>query len=457
VRITIGRLGSQAGRLPRCPSLPGNLAVVAAFLASLTVLATAHAAAADAAPKTIVYLNATVIDGDPTTVRKAMAVVTRGEKITRVAPVDGFHPESTWQIVDVRGKFVIPGLINTHVHLATAADPPAARTYLRRELFSGVTTVRDMAGDSRLLVELKREAEFDEIVAPDIFFVALFAGPDFFADPRTHQAAHGRTAGEVPWMRAITRDTDLRQAVAEARGTGATAIKIYADLPAELVRAITVEAHRQNLLVWAHATVFPARPSEVVDAGVDVISHSCLLGYEISEPAVPAYAHRVPVAPLATLKANPKIGALMTHIRERGTILDATAYVFDSDPSPSCPQGAEDYLTQLAYKAGIPISVGTDDDLGGKGVFSDLDNEVSVLVKNVGMSTADVIRSATIIGARTMSLEKVLGTIEAGKSADFVVLAKNPLDDIDNIRTVEMVVKHGIPHQRSDFKPGSAE
>jgi imidazolonepropionase-like amidohydrolase len=435
----------------------GNLAVIALFLASLAAFATAPAAAADNAPNTVVYLGATLIDGDPTAVRKAMAVVTRGDRIVSVAPAEGFHPESTWQTVDVGGKFVIPGLINTHVHLATEADPPAARTYLRRELFSGVTTVRDMAGDSRLLVELKREAEFDEIVAPDIFFVALFAGPDFFTDPRTHQAARGRIAGEVPWMRAITRDTDLRQAVAEARGTGASAIKIYADLPAELVRAITVEAHRQNMLVWAHATVFPARPSEVVDAGVDVISHSCLLGYEISEPAVPAYQHRVTVATVATLKANPKLEALMTHIRQRGTILDATAYVFDSDPSPSCPAGAEDYLTRLAYKAGIPISVGTDDDLGGKGAFSDLDNEVAVLVKNVGMSTADVIRSATIIGARTLHLEKELGTIEAGKSADFVVLDKNPLDDIDNIRSVETVVKHGIAHPRSDFKSGSVE
>jgi imidazolonepropionase-like amidohydrolase len=435
----------------------GNLAVIALFLASLAAFATAPAAAADNAPNTVVYLGATLIDGDPTAVRKAMAVVTRGDRIVSVAPAEGFHPESTWQTVDVGGKFVIPGLINTHVHLATEADPPAARTYLRRELFSGVTTVRDMAGDSRLLVELKREAEFDEIVAPDIFFVALFAGPDFFTDPRTHQAARGRIAGEVPWMRAITRDTDLRQAVAEARGTGASAIKIYADLPAELVTAITVEAHRQNMLVWAHATVFPARPSEVVDAGVDVISHSCLLGYEISEPAVPVYQHRVPVATVATLKANPKLEALMTHIRQRGTILDATAYVFDSDPSPSCPAGAEDYLTRLAYKAGIPISVGTDDDLGGKGAFSDLDNEVAVLVKNVGMSTADVIRSATIIGARTLHLEKELGTIEAGKSADFVVLDKNPLDDIDNIRSVETVVKHGIAHPRSDFKSGSVE
>lgn len=60
-----------------------------------------------------------------------------------------------------------------------------------------------MAGDVRLLGELKREAEFDEIPSPDIFYAAVMAGPAFFVDPRTHQAARGRIAGEVPWMHAV--------------------------------------------------------------------------------------------------------------------------------------------------------------------------------------------------------------------------------------------------------------
>ena len=88
-------------------------------------------------------------------------------------------------------------------------------------------------------------------------------------------------------MRAVTPSTDLTLAMAEAKGTGATAIKIYADLPGDLVRRITGEAHRQHLLVWAHAAVFPASPREVVDAGVDVVSHSCLLAYQASSAMPP--------------------------------------------------------------------------------------------------------------------------------------------------------------------------
>jgi len=223
------------------------------------------AVAADAvpapAPRAVVYLGATLIDASAGAPRPNMAIVTSGERISALLPASDFHAQSGQEIVNVGGRFIIPGLINTHVHLATLADPPVAKAYLRRELYSGVTAVRDMAGDVRLLSELKREAAAGEIIAPDIYYVAMMAGPGFFVDPRTHDAARGLIAGQVPWMQAITPETNLPLAIAEARGTGATAIKLYADLPAALVRSITEEAHRQQLRVWAHAAVFPALPS----------------------------------------------------------------------------------------------------------------------------------------------------------------------------------------------------
>ena len=261
-------------------------AVVCILLVTVGVV---NAGAADkSGPKSIVYLGATLLDGTAPP-RVNMAIVTQGDRIVAVQSAEGFHPDPGQEVVDLHDKFVIPGLINTHVHLATLAEPLVAKAYLRRELYSGVTTVRDMAGDSRLLAELKREAEFGEIASPDIFFVAVMAGPGFFVDPRTHDSARGRVAGQVPWMQAITPDTNLQLAVAEAHGTGATALKLYADLPGSLVQAITAEAHRQHMLVWAHAAVFPALPSEVVNAGVDVISHACMLGYEVSSPPVASY------------------------------------------------------------------------------------------------------------------------------------------------------------------------
>jgi imidazolonepropionase-like amidohydrolase len=402
----------------------------------------------------VVYLGATLIDGTSAAARPNMAIVTRGDRISMVIPAGSFHAEPGQDVINVRDRYIIPGLVNTHVHLATLADPPVARAYLRRELYSGVTTVRDMAGDVRLLSELKRAAEFDELVAPDIYYVALMAGPDFFVDPRTHDAARGRVAGQVPWMQAITPETNLQLAVAEAKGTGATALKLYGDLSAELVKRITEEAHRQQLLVWAHAAVFPAQPNDVVDAGVDVVSHACLLGYQLNHPPVLAYHDRTPVDAAKALQPNDEINALLDDMKKHGTILDATLNVYDSDPKPvTCAKGVADYLAREAFRAGVPVSAGTDDDPDWQQVDSELDRELKLLVDAVGMTPAEAIRAATLVGARTVGLEKEIGTLEVGKLANLVVLRRNPLDSIDNIRSVETVVKHGLQYPRSNYQP----
>jgi imidazolonepropionase-like amidohydrolase len=429
------------------------------FAAVVAILAISQAfpsGAADTPPGTVAYRGATLINGGDTAAQPDMVILTRGAQIIGVQPAKGFHADTDVQVIDVRGKFIIPGLINTHVHLATLADPPLARAYLRRELYSGVTSVRDMAGDVRLLAELKREAEFDEFASPDIYYVALMAGPEFFADPRTHDAARGRTAGQVPWMQSITAQTDLPSAVTAAKATGATAIKIYADLPAALVTSVTAEAHRQHLLVWAHATVFPAQPSEVVDAGVDVVSHACLLGYEVSNPPVLAYHDRTPVDSQKLMRPNDKMDALFADMKRRGTILDATLFVFEgAEAPPWCPSATSDQIASEAFRAGVEISAGTDDDPDWKDSNSKLDTEIELLVYKAGMTPAQALRSATLVGARALGLEKTRGSVAPDKVADFVVLERDPLDDIAAVRTVNLVVKHGIRYPRADYKPAT--
>ena len=188
---------------------------------------------------------------------------------------------------------------------------------MRRDLYGGITAVRDMADDLRQVGDLARAARVGETPGPDIYYAALMAGPEFFDDPRTHAVTAGAVAGQTPWMRAVTPGTDLVLAVAEAKGTGATAIKIYADLPAERVAAITREAHRQHMLVWAHAAVFPASPREVLDAGVDAVSHVCMPAYQASETMPPAYHHRAAVdeTKFPGGSDSPVTGALFAQMR----------------------------------------------------------------------------------------------------------------------------------------------
>ena len=173
--------------------------------------------------------------------RAGAGTVARGRRptgSTRVVATDDARPVPDGaEVVDLAGRFVIPGLIDSHQHLATPPDRVQAEAWLRRMVYGGVTAIRDMADDLRQIADLARACLVGEIPGPDIRYAALMAGPSFFDDPRTWQVSPGETPGTVPWMQAITDETDLVIATALARGTHASAIKIYADLPAELVAA----------------------------------------------------------------------------------------------------------------------------------------------------------------------------------------------------------------------------
>jgi imidazolonepropionase-like amidohydrolase len=403
-----------------------------------------------------IYTNVTLIDGTGAPARPHMAIVVEDERIAAVGPA--VKPGKN--IVDMHGAFALPGLINTHVHLATWPDLPFAQAQLRRDLYAGITAVRDMAGDTRELGYLARTARIGETPGSDVYYAALMAGPEFFHDPRTVDSTQGGLVpGQTPWMRAVTRETDLALAIAEAKGTGATAIKIYADLPAPLVGAIAVEAHRQHLMVWAHAAVFPASPRDVVDAKVDVVSHACMLGYQASEKMPAAYHHRAAVEADKFAGPNAALDGLLADMKARGTILDATLYVYqlldkmkDANPPPYCTLALAEKLAGDAWRAGVAISAGTDAETDWKEPLPALADELALLVHGAGMTPMDAIRAATDVAARTIGQAHDMGTLEKGKLANIMFVARNPLDDIANIKTVTLTVKRGKPFARRDYR-----
>ena len=139
----------------------------------------------------VVYRHATLIDATDPAKRADMAIITDGERITAVVPDRDLTPA---QLVDAEqvnltGRFLLPGFIDTHVHLATPPDRPVAESRLKRFIYSGVTATRDLADDLRNLADITRAARVGEIPAPDIYYAALVAGPRFFDDPRTQAVA----------------------------------------------------------------------------------------------------------------------------------------------------------------------------------------------------------------------------------------------------------------------------
>ena len=412
-------------------------------------VAVAAAAASDA---TVAYFGASILNPAGDGYLRGATLLVRGSKIAAVDASGAIALPPGTRRVRVDGQYIIPGLVNTHVHLATRAEPRQARAYLRRELYSGVTMVRDMAGDVRLIAELKREAAENEIPSPDIYYAALIAGASFFTDPRTHDASYGLVPGTAPWMQAVTSTTDFRVVVAQARGTGATGIKLYADLPASSVQAITAEAHRQGMLVWAHAAVFPAMPHEVVDAAADVVSHADFLAFETVNPFPQTFIGARAVD-LRGWQMSGAIDGLLTQMKRRGTILDATVDVGYRSPVPKWPSTLAPELTRAAYEHGVPICAGTDDDADWRDPDSALLTEIERLVRDVGMTATDALRSATVVGAQAIGQQEAAGVLTPGRLANFVVLRADPLRDIRNLRSVTSVVKDGIAHARSSYHP----
>ncbi|NUR91616.1 MAG: amidohydrolase family protein [Nonomuraea sp.] len=409
-----------------------------------------------------IYRGASVIDGTGAPARRGLAVVTDGPAISAVVPdseltrsdLDGA------ETVDLDGAFLLPGLIDTHQHLSTPPNRAQAELAMRRQVYGGVTAIREMAGDLRQLADLERAALIGEIPGPDLYAAALMAGPSFFEDERTWQVTQGTTPGTAPWMLAVDDGTDLRLAVAAARGTGAVAIKIYANLEPALVSAIAAEAHRQGLQVWAHAAVFPAKPAEVVAAGVDVVSHAHLLAYHTGDLRPPAYhgqRDQLAEAYRRFLDApDEAVAELFAAMRERGTILDATASVVERIPlSPPGAEGlARDVLRRLvdhARRAGVPICAGTDFEQPWEEDYPSLHEELGYLVDELGMPPAEVVRAATLNGAAAIGRESSMGSVHPGKLANLLVVEGDPQQDISQLRRIITTVKRGRRYDRATY------
>jgi len=404
-----------------------------------------HLIQAQTAPALTALSNVTIIDANHRSGLPHQTILISGKKILKIFNDGASDMPDSCTVFNLSGKYVIPGLIDTHVHLAT--DPSgtdnraATLDVLHRMLYSGITSVRDMAGDARTLAGLARDAITGDIIAPDIYYSALMAGPAFFTDPRTQASTAGLLAGQTPYMRAITDSTNLVWAVAEAKGTGATGIKLYADLDAPLVGKIVAEAKRQGMLVWGHAWLKPAKPTDMVKAGVSSISHAPLLIYDLLD-SIPSSWKTSKHDTEYWNKAVTTRMLLFDLMKEHHTILDATLTTYQQwgqqDTTHLYSYELGKRLTAAAYRAGVAICAGTDDD---QSAF--VQEEMKLLVKDAGLSNIDALIAATLHGAQALGIEKDCGTIEVHKKADLVVLDGNPLEDISNTQLVHMVVKNG--------------
>nr|WP_295864198.1 amidohydrolase family protein [uncultured Chitinophaga sp.] len=390
--------------------------------------------------RSLLLKNATIIDGDAGVAPRKGSLLLRQGMITDVL-YDRTVLADT--VIDCTGKFITPGLMDAHVHLATMSmdrQQAAERTtdsILKNMLRHGITTVRDMAGDAVFLARYSRLAATGQLPSPDIFYAAQFAGPGYF-ELIGKGSRESADLGATPWYCAVTPQTDLRLAVAAAKGAGVTGIKVYADLSREQVAAITQEAHRQGIQVWSHGAVFPAKPADAVAAGVNSLSHANDLCFqqlpgdtlEISSAWQQLYKGFV-------LDTNVQI-SLLKQMKEKAIFLDPTIFHAGNNKMENAFT-----ITRLSHRLGVSVVAGTDWIYPPKTEPVPLMEEMKLLVTRCGMSPAQALQCATLNGALVTGL-KDRGLVRAGKKADLLILEADPLKDVTRLFSPKLVIKHGV-------------
>ncbi|MSR21146.1 MAG: hypothetical protein EXR91_09235 [Gemmatimonadetes bacterium] len=387
-------------------------------LAAFALLGVTFPVAAQVAPVAPleIFHGFTLIDGTGAPPIVDAAISVRGNSIVTVGSrrelLSGPNAPRDAIVINLGGGYVIPGLIDAHVHLATSPNRQSAEAELYRLLYSGVTAVRDMAGDARALASLARDSRLGEIDAPDVYFSALMAGPPFMADPRPQSAAAGETAGQVPWLQAITPDTDI--------------------------------------------------PLEVVLSGVDVVSHVCDIAWEAMDRVPPRYHHDMTPQYGSFTAGSPVFTQLFGEMVARGTILDATLATYvrqanarellPNDLPGGCDIDFARSLVRRALELGVPIAAGSDFSTSTEDAFPALYEEMEELVTGGGLTPTDAIVAATSVAARTIGIEATQGTLAHGRSLNFVLLQDDPLADIGNLRSVKAVWKNAERFDRASYR-----
>ncbi|WP_295233434.1 amidohydrolase family protein [Sediminibacterium sp.] len=392
-----------------------------------------------------------IIDVNTNKILFDYTIVINKDKIADIIPSNKYIVNDTVQSIVLKGKFVVPGLIDAHVHFAT--DPTEERRdhaekVLKEMLLTGITSVRDMAGDARALSGLSRNALIGDIVAPNIYYSSLMAGSKFFSDPRTIATARGGLSGKMPYMKAVDSISNMQIEVAQAKGTGASGIKMYANLSNREVVKIVEEAKRQNIPVWSHASLQLAKPSEILASGVISVSHANMLIYENDkyQDLINSWGNHQPGGEEKEFwdKEFEKsdFSGLYNLMIKNNVVLDATITVLTLQKN--FPKKAWVYeigkrIIQGAHKAGVLIDAGSDSD---QETF--VQHEMKLLVSDCGFSPFEAILAATKYSAQSTGILATEGTIEVGKKANLLFLNSNPVENINHIDDIFMVIKNGM-------------
>ncbi|MBS6798485.1 MAG: amidohydrolase family protein [Firmicutes bacterium] len=403
----------------------------------------------------VAYINGIILNGsEDMRPQKGMMILTDGEKIESVVPQTAKVPEG-YQQVDLNGRYIMPGLINMHLHLPASGRPKkkeddnvkkvrlltsnalfrrvvrsVCEGYAKTQLMSGVTTIRTMGGVLDVDSQIRDRIDQGKITGPRILAadMAVSVEGGHMAHSLAY-AAHSEDEARSLVRKILKGRPDVIKlmitgGVLDAKAKGEPG---ELKMPAEYVKAACDEAHRAGLKVAAHVESTEGVRCALKN-GVDTIEHGAVPDQEIIELFKERGACQIatisPALPFALFDRS--ISGVSEVAQYNGKI------VFDGIIE----------CARTCLENGIPVGLGTDTGCPYITHY-DMWRELNYYHKYCGVSRAFALYTATKLNARLAGIGDVTGSIEEGKCADFVVIRENPLEDLQALRNIDMVVARG--------------
>lgn len=398
-------------------------------------------------PKTtnpIALIGGTLIDVTGKPPIPNSVIVIQGDRIVSAGARSATAIPANAKLIDVTGRFVLPGLWDMHSHFYEAEFGP---TYLA----AGITTARDVGNDIEFATAMRDAARQKRGLGPRMLLAGYIDGKNEYHSFDVQ----------------VETPEEARAAVQHYKNAGYEQIKIRNNVKLETLKVICSEAHRLGMTVTGHVPD-GMTALQAVEAGMDQLNH---VNYVLTGFFPKRNRNNPPVS--INLEA-PNIKYALKFFKEHDTVIDPTAAVLELMIRPmnrpiasfepgvtkvpselivqinkkgAAPEEAEglDMVMNMLLKlvgalhhAGVPIVAGTDVGVPAHTLYRELE-----LYVKAGMTPLEAIQSATITPARVMKLETEVGTIEPGKRADLIIVDANPLEKIGNIRTVRYVIAQG--------------
>lgn len=426
--------------------------------------------AASLALQLVAITNATVLDPDSPAARRDQVVVVRGTRIEAVRDAGAAPIPSGARVIDARGKFVIPGMWDMHVH----TDVSGARPLLGLYVAAGVTGVRDMNGTLDRLRAMQRDVRAGTLAGPRM----VVSGPYIIG--RALPPALG-----MPHFVA-TDSASAARAVDTLVAMGVDFIKVHNWLPPAAHRGVAVAARRRGIPFAGHVAL-PNTPRRAAEAGQRSQEHLYAFLNECTRADSAIIAAGIPLqrfvmgectstsqaaeyAAIARQRrwVTPTLIVQQLLVTLAPTIVpgDSTAQYYDDAlmrrlllemelpprPAPAAvAAGGKLFERRMAvvaalHRAGVPLLGGTDSPLAAGGPGASLAGELAYLVR-AGLSPREALRTVTTEPARYLGADS-LGRVAPGTVADLVILDADPYADIANVRRVFAVVANGRVYDR---------